>query len=159
MTGPHEDVSTFTANSTTITIDNGGQGGKSSNVFLVIAFASVSGFSKYQSYTGNSSQSTKTILNADFDPNSIFILGNLNNLWLDESFRTSGTTLPRWDAGDVTNSYQESAVWNLGTGEYIRADHRTNKRVLLNTDNYSCNTNGDRNGIIAFGGDNWSPVT
>ena len=156
--GPHEDVGTFTANSTTITLDNSSQGGKSNNVYLVIAFASASGFSKYQSYTGNSSTSTRTILSADFDPSSIFIMGNNNNLWLDESFRTSGTTLPRWDSGDITNLYQQSATFNLGTGEYIRADWRTNKRVLLNTDSYSCNTNGDRNGVIAFGGDNWNPV-
>jgi len=158
FSGPAENVGTWTANSSTITVDNQNPGGKTSNTYICIAFASASGFCKYQSYTGNGSTSTRTILSADFDPSSIFILGNLNTLWLDESFRTSGTDLPRWDSGDVTNVYQESSTFNLTTGEYIRADWRTNKRVLLNTDTYACNTNGDRNGVIAFGGDNWNPV-
>lgn len=158
MVGPHNDPGTFTANSTTITLDNNTAGGNSSSVFLFIAFASASGFSKYASYAGNGSTSTRTILSADFDPSSIFIMGNNNNLWLDESFRTSGTDLPRWDSGDITNVYQQENDFNLGTGEYIRADWRTNKRVLLNTDSFSCNTNGDKNGVIAFGGDNWNPV-
>ena len=159
FSGPSEDVGTWTANSSTITVDNQTTGGRSSGVYICIAFASVSGFCKYQSYTGNGLKTTKTALNADFNPSSIFILGNGNTLWLDESFRSSGTTLPRWDSYGVANIYQGISDFNLGgTDEYIRADWRTNKRVLLNTDTYACNTNGDRNAVIAFGGDNWNPV-
>ena len=160
FSGPDEDVSTFTANSTTITINGNSDGGKSNEVYLVIAFASASGFSKYASYTGNGSTSTRTILSAPYDPSSIFITAPNSFIFLDESFRSSGTTLPRWDSQDtIVNIDQESTDANLGSAtEYIRADWRTNKRVLLNTDHFSANISGTRNSVWAFGGDNWNPV-
>jgi hypothetical protein len=150
----------FDADSTTITLDNlQGGGSQTGDYYFGYAFASKAGFSKYNSFTGNGSTTTRSVAgNLDFDPVSTFYNrgagDDLGAVFLGTRESGSIGDLPKWIRGyDNSIGDRSASIYILDPGEYIRYDHRTNKRVLFNSarvqeSGYLCN-------VLTFGGDNF----
>ena len=157
FSGAQNSIAFFDADSTTVTTDNSSGGGGDTQKYIAYAFASKPGFSKYNSFTGNGTTTTRSVAGTlDFDPVSTFFnkaSGNdMGAVFLGTRESGSIGSLPKWIRGyDSAISDRDNSTFLLDPGEYIRYDHRTNKRVLYNS--ASIQPSGFICSVLTFGGD------
>ena len=137
-------------------------GGDSGVDYVIYAFAPKSGFFDRESYVGNGSSSTRTILSADFAQIVAFIPGE-NKFHLFHPDRANSGT-PRTGTLSFSRVPSNQAVGGLELGDNAMFSNETgslsvrggNQDVRLASSDSDTNANGTKFGCFAFGGDMFS---
>tara|TARA_R100001440_G_scaffold70846_1_gene93514 strand:- start:6563 stop:7735 length:1173 start_codon:yes stop_codon:yes gene_type:complete len=153
----------MSANTSTISVHSSSSlGGDSGVDYVIYAFAPKSGFFDRESYVGNASSSTRTILSADFAPIVAFIPGENRFHCFHPDRANSGT--PRTGTLNFFRVPGNQAVGGLELEDNAMFSNETgsvnvdggNQDVRLSSSESDTNANGFRYGCFAFGGDMFS---